>query len=141
MEMCYDGALVMPREFAVMDEEEMTYTEGGKTIAYRIHYAATSGAMTAAALFHLKGQFKGLSLYDLAAEIWFHAYAYYSALPMASLCSVLGYDGIENTKLWRSLKNGIDIGSTKDCEKEFGVCRYVIFRAAYTYAVANPYIL
>ena len=74
--LCYDGALVMPREFAVMDEEEMTYTEGGKTIAYRIHYAATSGAMTAAALFHLKGQFKGLSLYDLAAEIWFHAYAY-----------------------------------------------------------------
>ena len=63
----------------------------------------------------------------------------YSALPMATLCSVLGYDGIENTKFWRSLKNGIDIGSTKDCEKEFGVCRYVIFRAAY--AVANPCIL
>ena len=27
--MCYDGVLVMPREFAVMDEEEMTYVEGG----------------------------------------------------------------------------------------------------------------
>jgi len=29
MEMCYDGALVMPSNYAVMDEEEMTYVEGG----------------------------------------------------------------------------------------------------------------
>ena len=27
MEMCYDGALVMPSSYAVMDEEEMTYVE------------------------------------------------------------------------------------------------------------------
>lgn len=29
MEMCYDGALVMPSNYAVMNEEEMTYVEGG----------------------------------------------------------------------------------------------------------------
>ena len=29
MEMCYDGALVMPRSYAVMNEDEMTYVEGG----------------------------------------------------------------------------------------------------------------
>lgn len=29
MEMCYDGALIMPSSYAVMDEEEMTYVEGG----------------------------------------------------------------------------------------------------------------
>ena len=29
MEMCYDGVLVMPSNYAVMDEEEMTYVEGG----------------------------------------------------------------------------------------------------------------
>ena len=29
MEMCYDGALVMPSSYAVMDAEEMTYVEGG----------------------------------------------------------------------------------------------------------------
>ena len=29
MEMCYDGALVMPSSYAVMNEEEMTYVEGG----------------------------------------------------------------------------------------------------------------
>lgn len=29
MELCYDGALVLPSSYAVMDEEEMCYTEGG----------------------------------------------------------------------------------------------------------------
>ena len=29
MEMCYDGALVMPSNYAVMSEDEMTYVEGG----------------------------------------------------------------------------------------------------------------
>lgn len=29
MEMCYGGALVMPNSFAVMDEDEMMYVEGG----------------------------------------------------------------------------------------------------------------
>lgn len=29
MEMCYDGALVMPSSYAVMDNDEMTYVEGG----------------------------------------------------------------------------------------------------------------
>ena len=29
MEMCYDGALVMPSNYVAMDEEEMTYVEGG----------------------------------------------------------------------------------------------------------------
>lgn len=31
MDMCYDGALVMPSSYAVMSEEEMTYVEGGRT--------------------------------------------------------------------------------------------------------------
>ncbi|RKJ67900.1 hypothetical protein [Roseburia sp. 1XD42-69] len=33
MEMCYDGALVMPSSYAVMSEEEMLYLEGGRTIS------------------------------------------------------------------------------------------------------------
>lgn len=33
MEMCYDGALVMPSNYAVMEEDEMVYVEGGKAIA------------------------------------------------------------------------------------------------------------
>ena len=30
MELCYDGALVMPSSYAVMTADEMEYTEGGK---------------------------------------------------------------------------------------------------------------
>ena len=32
MDMCYDGALVLPSSYAVMDEEEMCYTEGGRVV-------------------------------------------------------------------------------------------------------------
>lgn len=32
MDMCYDGALVLPSSYAVMDEEEMYYTEGGRVV-------------------------------------------------------------------------------------------------------------
>ncbi len=32
MEMCYDGALVMPSNYAVMSEDEMMYVDGGITI-------------------------------------------------------------------------------------------------------------
>ena len=34
MEMCYDGALVMPSNYAVMDENEMTYVEGGSVSTF-----------------------------------------------------------------------------------------------------------
>ena len=46
MEMCYDGALVMPSSYAVMSEEEMTYVEGGrKKITINITLAAVGLAI------------------------------------------------------------------------------------------------
>lgn len=36
MEMCYDGTLVMPSSYAVMEEEEMTYVEGGWCIENKL---------------------------------------------------------------------------------------------------------
>ena len=33
MDMCYDGTLVMPSNCVVMDEEEMTYVEGGQIVS------------------------------------------------------------------------------------------------------------
>ena len=35
MEMTYDGALVMPSSFVAMDQDEMTYVEGGVTKVYK----------------------------------------------------------------------------------------------------------
>ena len=51
MEMCYDGALVMPNNYAVVNEEEMTYVEGG---AYR------SSVTTLAAAKDFFGKIAGL---------------------------------------------------------------------------------
>lgn len=52
MEMCYDGALMMPSSYAVMNEDEMTYVEGGmawwQKTAIIIGAAAVAGALTAA---------------------------------------------------------------------------------------------
>ena len=47
MEMCYDGALVMPSSYAVMNEEEMTYVEGGGTFFVKV--GSNSFVMTALA--------------------------------------------------------------------------------------------
>ena len=45
MDMCYDGTLVMPSSYAVMDDEEMSYVEGGgwsgKTLWSNILYLAS----------------------------------------------------------------------------------------------------
>jgi hypothetical protein len=47
MEMCYNGALVMPKNYAVVNEEEMTYVEGGgaKEIATNILCCLVSTAL------------------------------------------------------------------------------------------------
>ena len=42
MEICYDGALVMPKNYAVVNEEEMTYVNGGWNIELRRYYEAYS---------------------------------------------------------------------------------------------------
>lgn len=50
MEMCYDGALVMPSSYAMMNEEEMTYVDGGKVntvYGYAEDLAAMAGALMA----------------------------------------------------------------------------------------------
>ena len=60
MELCYDGALVLPSSYAVMDEEEMCYTEGGYVsrsvnwISYPIDIACTAIGLNASALWDVQ---------------------------------------------------------------------------------------
>jgi hypothetical protein len=42
MDLCYDGALVMPSNYALMNEEEMTYVEGGGTLTFGITISKNS---------------------------------------------------------------------------------------------------
>ncbi len=133
--------LVLPKSYAEVCEEEMMYLTGG--LGYNLAYATTGGAMAKAASMKLleSSSWSNISVLDLAAEIWFHAYAYYHLKPMQSLCSMLGYSGISNWRIWKSLANGIDVQNGLDTEKEMGISRYVIFRATYAYAVATPSVL
>lgn len=39
MEMYYDGALIMPSSYALMNEDEMTYVEGGGAVQTVAYYA------------------------------------------------------------------------------------------------------
>lgn len=53
MEMCYDGALVMPNSFALITEDEMEYIEGGLTKwqkALAVSVAAVAGIALVTAL-------------------------------------------------------------------------------------------
>lgn len=44
MEMCYDGILMMPNSYAVMDDQEMTYVDGG--ISYSQNWFGTTFTFT-----------------------------------------------------------------------------------------------
>ena len=48
MGMCYDGTLVMPSSYAVMNEEEMTYVEGGGKVTVNIYFSKSTMQMNAA---------------------------------------------------------------------------------------------
>ncbi|MEE1258295.1 MAG: hypothetical protein UHN47_17595 [Lachnospiraceae bacterium] len=57
MVMTYDGALVMPSSYAVMEQEEMTYVEGGIAVPNWLVSGATNLAISA--LFGGVGAFAG----------------------------------------------------------------------------------
>ena len=57
MEMCYDGALVMPSNYAVMSEDEMMYVDGGIDRTYK----GSQGWAVAGALCLAGGVLAGMS--------------------------------------------------------------------------------
>lgn len=85
MEMCYDGALIMPNNYAVMNEEEMSYVEGGfyinntncKGILFALGATAASSPVTVAFLLSTVGTatlttaFAGIPVIGLACGGYF----------------------------------------------------------------------
>ena len=49
MEMCYDGTLVMPSNYAVMDEDDMMYVDGGGTLTITLKKSTIQAAIGAIA--------------------------------------------------------------------------------------------
>ncbi len=126
MEMIYDGVLVMPSSCTIMDEEEMIYVEGGKKYGYSISYLTRTGAMWKAAKILKENGWTKISCYDLAAEIYSHAFAFYNAGGFLLTLSKMGI-GKANDML-KSLTNGIDVENGLDTKKFQGIPRYKIFK-------------
>lgn len=125
MSMCCAGALKMPKNYVVMDEEEMIYVEGGSyslkmTDWYLKKYICNQ---TAEGLLK-SGKVTGMSKLQIAQEIYAHAVAYYNFSSL--LGGTIGYYialGIKNDA------NPIDIEDGGD--KRFG------FMNAYTWIWNN----
>ncbi len=121
MEMCYDGALVLPSSCAVMSEEEMTYVEGGKfgQIAVSPRYLSKQLCLNVAHSYAGKklsdGKSYGAS--RLAAEIYAHTLLFYTGM-MASvqLFALELVTGFSSSKINKIVKyilnhsNPIDLG-------------------------------
>ncbi len=94
MEMCSDGALVMPSNYAVMSEDEMTYVEGGSvSLKMKTDYLKKSNCKSKAKSLKKNNKVKDMSETAIAQEIYAHAKMFFSA----ALCKKLGVDvGIIN---------------------------------------------
>ena len=86
MEMCNNGALIMPSSYAVMNEEEMTYVEGGKSIYLTKDMLSKSYCKKIAKDYVAS---TGLSQTRIAKEIFAHAILYLGGR-VAQTNSVIG---------------------------------------------------
>lgn len=115
MEMCYDGALVMPSNYAVMDEREMEYLEGGVSLPMTRSYLDKNTCKSVGAKYSAS---TGLSQMRIAKEVYAHAVMYYaSSVTMLLYYTLVAVCMRQSTFLvmsclgWiRSHANPVDIG-------------------------------
>lgn len=95
----------------------------------KIGYATTIGAIAKSGSVLKQTGWTKISSFDLAAEIYCHALAYYSGLFFLNVCASVGYDtsAVKKSSFWKSLANGIDVANGRDTAKIAGVPRYVLF--------------
>ena len=86
MNMCYDGTLVMPSSYAMMDEDEMSYVEGGgSSVVYgtannirsrltTVIGSSLAGTGNSAALGALLGGAGGAVVSAVIGGGWFNSY-------------------------------------------------------------------
>lgn len=74
--MGYDEVMVMPSSYVVINEEEMTYIEGGVSLKIKKSYLNKSTCKSVAKKYTKK---TGLSQTRIAKEIFAHAFLYYAS--------------------------------------------------------------
>ena len=105
MEMCYNGALVMPHDYTVVNDNEMEYVNGGAQIK-------VNGLMLnkvyclGIAIKYCTGF---MNYFAVAKEIYAHAISYYAIIPASWVAKKTGV-GINEVNYIKEHSNPIDIG-------------------------------
>lgn len=113
-------ALAMPNSYAVMEQEEMMYLEGGSiAIPMRREYLSKHQCTLKGKEAFTMGSVRGMTILEIAQEIYAHAVAYYKApLLLAS--------GLINYWMYNKLREKAGVINLDDGgESRFG------FKAAY----------
>lgn len=101
MEMCYDGALVMPKNYAVMSEEEMVYVEGGiDTISVNSNMLDQNYCLQIAKNYT---ESTGMSQLRIAMEIYAHAVLFFGGVGVGTIV------GLDNGIVSDIIKRAKDI--------------------------------
>lgn len=102
-------ALQMPSNYVPLAEEEMTYVEGGYRIKESRDFLRKAYCLGYAVDLKKKKGWKNISDFDLAAEIFSHAVAWYS-----SLTKLGALIGIDVAKSIRASAEVIDVENKPD---------------------------
>ena len=128
--MSYDGTLVMPSSYAVMDEEEMTYVEGGVNLPYSFAMRSKTNCMAIAATTRVLNGYWKISTANMAAEIYAHAFVYYNFGLALSIATAAGIGGFVRS-MHNSIMNGIDLENGLDTQITLGIPRHVAYNTLY----------
>lgn len=126
MRICCDGAMAMPSSYAVMDETEMTYIEGGGMqyiTGMRNKFVCKNIAQG------ISGNYNKIGVTDIAAEIYTHALLHYNGALFMLIAAKAGIK--KAASMFKSVENGIDIENGLDKRKVNGVYFYQIYRTMY----------
>ncbi len=89
MVMAYDGALVMPSNYAVMEQEEMTYVDGGSyNMDCSKRFLSKYNCNFTASWLVSTGRVTGMTSTAVAKEIFAHVYSYYNYVQVAAVFGV-----------------------------------------------------
>lgn len=127
MEMCYNDKMIIPINCTSINDNEMEYLAGGLKISYQWAYQTKLGALAKAATVKAQFGWNNISLIDLAAEIFAHAYMYYRTGAFLAVARKLGFA----TSIANSILGGIDVVNGLDTACIGGIKRYNFYRVMY----------
>ncbi|OYP43345.1 hypothetical protein C8E03_10463 [Lachnotalea glycerini] len=109
MEMNCEGTLLMPTNCVLMDEEEMTYVDGGVNIGMYRTYLNKEACLYVAGQWVRDGKWTNVTATQIAHEIFGHAVGYYK---LAALLKII--PDLKGSNFYSHVANGVDINNVVD---------------------------